>query len=541
MTVLLEFISGLLDGFGLIALALAIGGITYLLIVLRPTDNLPPILRRATDVSILVIIAASGSVALLRLLQLILKPLALADAMGEGTFAAFSKTQVFQVGLLSVLLALALTIAVLWLRHGIAIRSRWTLVVLTILLFMVNEAWLSHAASRIEGGGPLMGVTVVHMLGAVVWAGGITHLLLFWRLTYRDPDATEHWPALVSRFSPLGLTSVAFIIGPGLYLAWSYVGTWAGLAGTGYGNMLVVKVALFLFVLVLAALNFLAARHWRRTGDRLTLFERVPAYIEVELVLAGALLFTAAALTSFPPTVDVSQDAATPREMWSMFAPKVPRLNGPEQVMIEAPEFTDLRTGKVGYKPDTRWDRFNHNVSGVIVLLMGCLALLDRMRVVSWARHWPLTFLAFSILILVFANPDHWPLGSVGFLESLLSIEVVQHWLAALVVCGLGVFEWRARHKSMAGTNLPFVFPMLCIAGGIVLLTHSHEIVELKREFLIQSTHVAMGLLSVLIGCARWLELRLTPPHDRTPAFAWVGGIMLVGLILLFYITPELG
>jgi putative copper resistance protein D len=165
---------------------------------------------------------------------------------------------------------------------------------------------------------------------------------------------------------------------------------------------------------------------------------------------------------------------------------------------------------------------------------------LDRIGAVAWARHWPLTFLAFSGFILVFANPDHWPLGSAGFLESMQSIEVVQHWLAAFVVCGLGVFEWRARQTSMAGTNLPFVFPMLCIAGGIVLLTHSHEIVELKREFLVQSTHVAMGLLAVIVGCARWLELRLTPPHDRAPAFAWVASIMLVGLILLFYITPEL-
>ena len=76
--------------------------------------------------------------------------------------------------------------------------------------------------------------------------------------------------------------------------------------------------------------------------------------------------------------------------------------------------------------------------------------------------------------------------------------------------------------------------------GGLILLTHSHNQNDLKIDFLTQSTHVAMGLIGVMVGCARWLELRLVPPYDRVAGLFAVSGIMLVGFILLFYMNPEL-
>jgi len=149
-------------------------------------------------------------------------------------------------------------------------------------------------------------------------------------------------------------------------------------------------------------------------------------------------------------------------------------------------------------------------------------------------------FIGFSVLIFVFANPDHWPLGPIGFLASLRETEVVQHWLIAGVVFGLGWFEWRTRDETLMRQHLRLVFPLLCIVGGILLLTHSHSIGELKQEFLIQSTHVSMGVLGVLYGCGRWLELRLPAPYDRVAGVTSIGVLMLVGFINLFYIKPHL-
>jgi hypothetical protein len=38
-----------------------------------------------------------------------------------------------------------------------------------------------------------------------------------------------------------------------------------------------------------------------------------------------------------------------------------------------------------------------------------------------------------------------------------------------------------------------------------------------------------------LIGSARWLELRRPPPASRLAGIVWTGGLLLAGLILLFY------
>lgn len=538
MTDLLEFISGLLDGVALIALALVLGGIACTLVVLRAIHDHRPVLQAAGQRVLFLTLISAVILAGLRVLQLLMKSLALADAIGQSAFSAFAQTQVFQFGLHSILLILVVVVALSVVRKNVLSFSRWLVLLFIVGALMVNEGWLSHAASRLEGGGPLMVVTMIHVFGATVWAGGVAHLLFLWNFLRKQESAL--WPELVSRFSPLGITCVGLIFAPGVYLAWTYVGGWSGLIGTGYGNMVGVKVGLFACVLGLAALNFFAARKWEESGSDVKMKQRVPAYIEVEIILAVALLFTAASLTGFPPSVDVPEEAASSEEMWTMFNPKVPRLTGPELILIDAPELTDLRTGEMGKKEDMSWDRFNHNFSGVVVIAMAIVALFDRLGGFRWARFWPLMFIGFSVLIFVFANPDHWPLGPIGFLESWEETEVVQHWLAAVVVFGLGWFEWRARETSLTQKNLQFIFPVLCIVGGIILLTHSHSIAELKQEFLIQSTHVSMGVLGVLVGCGRWLEIRLPAPYDRVAGVMSIGAMMLVGFILLFYIKPNL-
>ncbi len=538
MTAILEFFAGLLEGCRLIALALSVGGLAYPLLVLRPAVPDLAIREAALARSLRVTAAAAGVLACARLAQLVLKGLALSEILGLTGWSAFVRTEVFQFGAVSVLLATGLALAVRWLRRDPFRPVRWATALGLALAFLVNEAWLSHAASRLAHSGALMTLTVLHVAGATAWAGSIAHLLLFRRLIRHRPEARRWWPPLVARFSLLGQLSVGILLGAGVILAFSYVGTPSGLLGTGYGNMLGAKVVLFIFVLVLAALNFRAARRWQTAGQIGSLQETVPAYIEVEAFMAVALFFMAAALTSFPPAVDVPEDTATAAEVAVMFLPKEPQLGGPQIALIDDPALTDPATGLVGTREEPMWDRFNHNISGVIVLAMAGLAWLDRARVVSWARHWPFLFIGFSVLIGVFANPDDWPLGSRPIVASVQRPEAIQHWLAALVVFALGWFEWRARRVEAGGGMLPYVFPVLSMAGGLVLLTHSHQIAELKQEFLTQSTHVAMGLLAVVMGCARWLELRLPSPRDRAPGYVAVAAMTLIGLVLLFYVSP---
>lgn len=563
MTELLEFISVLLDGAAFVALSLSLGGMVCTLVVLRPIHDQDPVIRSASNTLLKVSVLSLCGMAGLRLFHLALKALALNDALGSLGWQAVLQTRPFRFGTLGILLALGLAWSVAWVRRDVSRRLPWGVVLLMAGLFMANEAWLSHAASRFENQRPLMMATMAHVCGATVWAGGVGHMVLLWRMM-RERHA-DRWPGMVARFSPLGMGCVGLIVGPGVFLWWQYVGGWAGLIGTGYGNVLLVKIVLFGCVLALAASSFQSARHWakgkalgsrsgpvpgsipdyelpmntvggRRRGT--DLFLRVPAYLEVETLLAVVLLFAAVFLTGFPPSVDIPQEPVTFSEIRVMYEPKIPHLGGPERILIDAPELTDLRTGEPGKKEDVSWDRFNHNVSGVIVLAMGSIALFGQR--LAWARLWPLAFLGFSVLIFVFSNPDHWPLGPIGFTASVQDPEVMQHWSAAMLVFGLGWSGWLVSKQPSGGKVSQFLFPILCLVGGVIMLTHSHGVLERKEEFLIQNTHVSIGLLAVLMGYARWLEIRLPSPHNRLAGrLSWLA-MVLVGLILLFYVKPNL-
>ena len=82
---------------------------------------------------------------------------------------------------------------------------------------------------------------------------------------------------------------------------------------------------------------------------------------------------------------------------------------------------------------------------------------------------------------------------------------------------------------------MPYVFPMLAAAGGLLLLTHSHAAFEPKSYYLIQVTHTTMGGLAVLMAVARLLELRLPAPGNRVAGAVSNLAMLLVALVLVFY------
>ena len=144
------------------------------------------------------------------------------------------------------------------------------------------------------------------------------------------------------------------------------------------------------------------------------------------------------------------------------------------------------------------------------------------------------------LLVLSYEGHDHlrgsWPFGHLGFWEGILSSdEILLHRLGALIACPLGLIEWRARIHSKPGSHLPYIFPVLCAVGGLLLLGQSHAGYQPKEEFLVQITHHAIGVLAVIMACGRWLELRLTPPAGRLAGTVFMSALLMVGLILLFY------
>ena len=77
------------------------------------------------------------------------------------------------------------------------------------------------------------------------------------------------------------------------------------------------------------------------------------------------------------------------------------------------------------------------------------------------------------------------------------------------------VFEWGVRTgRPTAPARGPRLSPAVRGGGGL-LLTRSHASLNLKSEFLVEITHTPLGVLALLVGWARWLELRLAAPEGR--------------------------
>jgi putative copper resistance protein D len=51
----------------------------------------------------------------------------------------------------------------------------------------------------------------------------------------------------------------------------------------------------------------------------------------------------------------------------------------------------------------------------------------------------------------------------------------------------------------------------------------------------LEVSHAPLGLLALLVGWARWLELRLPAGRRRLPGVLWPLGLVLAGALLLGY------
>lgn len=187
---------------------------------------------------------------------------------------------------------------------------------------------------------------------------------------------------------------------------------------------------------------------------------------------------------------------------------------------------------------DIAWSEYNHHWSGLLVVAIGLLALLNQAGV-GWAKHWPLLFILLGVFLFFRSDPEVWPLGDIGFFASLRDIEVLQHRVFVLLIVGFALFEWRVRAGNWNNKRAALVFPLMCAAGGTLLLTHSHAISNVKEQLLIEVTHTPLALAGIVAGWARWLELRLDPTGSpmlrRIAGWTWPVCLVLCGLILLDY------
>ena len=511
-----SFIDVLLRGTGLAAQAIVVGGVLFVLFVLRPgrADAVAVPLGRH------IALIAAGAVGV-ALVQAAIVGVQLVTVAGEGPWplAEMMATTYVRAALLRGVACVGLV--------AVAIRSgaRGTMPLVAPLIFALlltgSSAWLSHAAARVGDRIVPLAMDAAHQLAAATWIGGLAHL------TVAAMGRGDHaWPpVLVRRFSRLVLTSVVILIVAGATLGTLYVGSVAALVGTSYGLLLLTKGMILLGLLVLGALSVWAVRRSAPDGSLVV----VRRLVEVELGLGLTVLFVAASLTSIPPAVEVREERAAIADVAKRFTPRLPSLRSPDVSALP----TDREAARTA--EDEAWSEFNHHVAGMVVLAMGGLALWHALTGSRVARHWPLLMLGLAVFVLVRSDPDTWPLGAGGFWESLRDPEVLQHRAFVVLIAAFAMVEWMVRVGRLPARGWAYVFPLIFAVGSGLLLTHSHARLDLQREFLMELAHIPLGLLGLVVAWARWLELRLPPSGDRLPGRLWPIAMMLAGLLLVFY------
>ena len=537
---LADFLLSLLDYFALLSLSLVLGGVAWGLFVLRAGRHSFADEGMLARRCVKVLFAGAVGLALTQPMELGITAWFLGEALQQPPFPAFFYTPQFQGGMTRAILAAGVAVAAAWLGRRPGAARRWAAVTFLAVLLAASGAWLTHAVERFDDRVQLMVLTSLHQLAGAVWLGGLLQLAAAWRLIRRWPGFDAFWPALLGRFSKLAMASVLLLVITGSAVAWPYVGAWKNFIGTTYGLYLILKTALMASALGFAALNFRAVRRWRETGRAgEALQTRVPYFVEAEIVLLLTIVLMASALLALPLAVDV--DAANQRASWpevvEVLKPKWPRLISPshaEEVVAQSP-LSRLSTGI--HTAENEWSEFNHDVAGLFLIAIGLFALADWTKRWPWMRHWPLGFVALAAFVVVRSDPETWPLGTVGFWQGTFgSAEVLQHRVASALALALGLIEWRVRSTRDASSRLAYVFPVLCIAGGMVILTHFHSAYSEKYEFLITVSHAPVAILAIVIGCGRWLELRLAPSRPgRWAGFASLVALLVFGLMMAFY------
>jgi len=536
---LFGFLSVVLRAGTLVFQSLLLGGIVFVLWIARDMPGNPESIEKMQSGSWTLLRCSTIGLIVMQGLYLYVNSAVLMTTAEIG-FRAVLGANFFLSG--SIVLAAAVA-AYLVARQQWKV-AHWLLPVLAMTVLGAS-VMTNHAASRLDGRPLLIILTTIHEAATAFWIGGLPFLVL---ALFRDKEEEARWH-ITERFSRVALVSVGAIVFSGMGMSIRYIASWRAVLGTAYGVMVTAKVLMLAALMLLGGINFWLLRSTSK--DRV--MPRLRRLIEVEVGIGITVILTAASLTSQPPAVDQPNDTVTFHQIMQRMKPTLPRLtypqvadasisaSGREATVSDVPNKLPVAYNADGEPlPPQRiaWameSESNHHWMGLVVLAMGLLALLARTGKAGWAEYWPLLLVGIAIFIFVQADTECWPVGAKGFWACWANPEAFQHRLAALVCVAFAVFELRVRRRKWENDRMALIFPLMVATGGVVLLTHSHAITNVKENLLVELTHVSMGLLAAFASWARWLELRLPVGDRKIPSWIWPVCFALIGVGLLNY------
>jgi putative copper export protein/mono/diheme cytochrome c family protein len=293
-------VMALMRGLHLAAMLSLLGTASFVAWILPAAGPPPEGLRRA----LIRVCWISGVVALLAgLVWFTLQAAAIAGAGNAAeVWAALSPvaqhTRYGSTLTVRLVLVLAATLAAVAARRLIPQATAIILAIMLVGIALALQGVIGHAgATGGATGNSLVLSEALHLLAAGLWLGALLPLWISLRVL--PPEAAA---AVCHRFSPIGLACVLVLAGTGFAQALELIGSLPALFGTRYGHIALVKIALFLFALLLAAVN----RLWlsdRLAAGAVNARRNLLRSVAVESAIGLAIITAAAFLASSVPGV----------------------------------------------------------------------------------------------------------------------------------------------------------------------------------------------------------------------------------------------
>ncbi|HEV2592353.1 MAG TPA: CopD family protein [Gaiellaceae bacterium] len=141
----------------------------------------------------------------------------------------------------------------------------------------------------------------LHLVTAAVWIGGLVGLLVLWR-SLAVAQRVAGLLVAVPRFSNTAFVSVLLLLATGIGASVLHLPAIAALWQTSYGKTILVKAAILLVAMLVAAVNLLRTKpQLSRAGVGEAAARLLRRLVGVEVILVAGAIFAAALLSSLAP------------------------------------------------------------------------------------------------------------------------------------------------------------------------------------------------------------------------------------------------
>ena len=261
----------------------------------------------------------------------------IAASLTQGAVATvLTRTHFGQIWVLRFVLAAVLVVWLLMPEAWRRLLWRWGGLAFAAAM-LASLAWAGHGGATPGRPGELhLAADMLHLVAAGAWVGSLIPLaLVLAEIRHSgDPGAAAVARRAVVRFSILAAISVVILFTAGLVNTWFLAGTVPALIGTGYGRLLLAKIAIFATMVTIAAVNLLrmTPRLAGASVERRSLIQGALSHLRRNaLIEAGLGLFVisiVAILGILPPGLHTEPGWPLP------FRLELGALEGPARVML---------------------------------------------------------------------------------------------------------------------------------------------------------------------------------------------------------------